>query len=672
MDVVALLSELYGRIPPLTEEAVRGSRHRRPRLAAGAGREHDRVARLAPRPRPGPPHRRDRRGRPGVGRGRPGRPVRPRRPTRRTPATATPPRRWRPSDPTAPTRCWTTSRPSIAYPRPAAGADPRRARSRGRPAVGPAGDARRAVGEHRRRLPPTRGPGRLRARSAGTTPAARDRDLSTRCGGWHHRGALTACRHRRRGRHPAPRAAAPRAGGRPGPLRRRRRLLRVGRPGRRTGRRLPDQPRGRAAVRRGGGPGARRAGGGRWARPTRSWWSRPAPVPGTLCRTVLAAAPECAAALRYVLVERSAAQRRLHAERLRLEDPSLAFAPVDPDTEAPVAGAPDRPDLRRACAELPRVAGPGGGAGQRAARQPALRPGRAAGRRVARGAGRPGGRRRRGRGAWSSASCPSAAERRRRSSTGSPPAPPDGARVPLQDAARGLAARARSPWPAPRAGSPSSTTPPPPPTWPPAPRPSGCAPTGPTPGAAARSTTSAARTSPARWPSTSWPWSRPPSSDTQPGRLAAAPRPRRPGGRGRRTWTERAHVGDLAALAARSRVTEAEALTDPSRPRRASGCSSGPEPRGGDPDGIGARRRQARRAGSSSRRRPAPAGRSRRLDAGDDEVDAQRRTRLVVGGLHLADGGHVGNRSASTGTARRVPRRGPHLVADLLGHVARA
>lgn len=32
---------------------------------------------------------------------------------------------------------------------------------------------------------------------------------------------------------------------------------------------------------------------------------------------------------------------------------------------------------------------------------------------------------------------------------------------------------------------------------------------------------------------------------------------------GRRTWHERAHIGDLAALTARSRVTEAEALTEP-------------------------------------------------------------------------------------------------------------
>ncbi|HET6954829.1 MAG TPA: SAM-dependent methyltransferase [Acidimicrobiales bacterium] len=79
--------------------------------------------------------------------------------------------------------------------------------------------------------------------------------------------------------------------------------------------------------------------------------------PGTLCRTVLAAAPACAPALRYVLVERSATQRAHHAERLRLEDPALAFAPVDPDTESPVAGAPPGP-ICVSLGELPRVAGP--------------------------------------------------------------------------------------------------------------------------------------------------------------------------------------------------------------------------------------------------------------------------------------------------------------------------
>lgn len=79
--------------------------------------------------------------------------------------------------------------------------------------------------------------------------------------------------------------------------------------------------------------------------------------PGTLCRTVLAAEPACLGSLRYVLVERSPAQRRRHGERLRLEDPALAFAPVDPDTEVPVPGAPVGP-ICVSLAELPRVAGP--------------------------------------------------------------------------------------------------------------------------------------------------------------------------------------------------------------------------------------------------------------------------------------------------------------------------
>jgi SAM-dependent MidA family methyltransferase len=79
--------------------------------------------------------------------------------------------------------------------------------------------------------------------------------------------------------------------------------------------------------------------------------------PGTLCRTVLAAAPACASTLRYVLVERSAAQRRLHARHLRLEDPARAFAPVDPDTEAPVPGSPTGP-ICVSLPDLPRVPGP--------------------------------------------------------------------------------------------------------------------------------------------------------------------------------------------------------------------------------------------------------------------------------------------------------------------------
>ncbi|HEY8527821.1 MAG TPA: SAM-dependent methyltransferase [Acidimicrobiales bacterium] len=79
--------------------------------------------------------------------------------------------------------------------------------------------------------------------------------------------------------------------------------------------------------------------------------------PGTLCRSVLAARPACLGALRYVLVERSAAQRRRHAETLHLEDPALAFAPVDPDTERPITGSPAGP-ICVSLAELPRVSGP--------------------------------------------------------------------------------------------------------------------------------------------------------------------------------------------------------------------------------------------------------------------------------------------------------------------------
>jgi SAM-dependent MidA family methyltransferase len=74
------------------------------------------------------------------------------------------------------------------------------------------------------------------------------------------------------------------------------------------------------------------------ARALDSWWrERSEPDPfvvieagagaGTLAIAVLAARPECAPALRYVLVERSAALRARQAVHLSLEDPALAFAP---------------------------------------------------------------------------------------------------------------------------------------------------------------------------------------------------------------------------------------------------------------------------------------------------------------------------------------------------------
>jgi SAM-dependent MidA family methyltransferase len=104
------------------------------------------------------------------------------------------------------------------------------------------------------------------------------------------------------------------------------------------------------------------------ARALDAWWvERGSPDPyvvveagagvGTLARAILAAGPACAKALRYVLVERSAAQRRQQAAVLRLEDPALAFAPIDPDTESPVPEAPVGP-ICVSLAELPRTTGP--------------------------------------------------------------------------------------------------------------------------------------------------------------------------------------------------------------------------------------------------------------------------------------------------------------------------
>lgn len=71
---------------------------------------------------------------------------------------------------------------------------------------------------------------------------------------------------------------------------------------------------------------------------------------GTLARAVLAAAPACSPALRYVLVERSAALRAGHGDHLPIEPPSWAFAGVPGSDEVvvvPGAGpiAVSLPDL---------------------------------------------------------------------------------------------------------------------------------------------------------------------------------------------------------------------------------------------------------------------------------------------------------------------------------------
>jgi SAM-dependent MidA family methyltransferase len=82
--------------------------------------------------------------------------------------------------------------------------------------------------------------------------------------------------------------------------------------------------------------------------------------PGTLARAVLAAAPECSRALRYVLVERSAAQRSRHADHLDLEPPEEAFASrpdVADDDDAPPPVPPTGP-IVVSLGDLPRLTGP--------------------------------------------------------------------------------------------------------------------------------------------------------------------------------------------------------------------------------------------------------------------------------------------------------------------------
>lgn len=82
--------------------------------------------------------------------------------------------------------------------------------------------------------------------------------------------------------------------------------------------------------------------------------------PGTLARTILAAEPECAPALRYVLVERSAAQRAGHSQHLALEDPAAAFASppeIDDDHGGDRAAPPSGP-IVVSVPDLPRLPGP--------------------------------------------------------------------------------------------------------------------------------------------------------------------------------------------------------------------------------------------------------------------------------------------------------------------------
>src|SRR3954470_24557624 len=78
---------------------------------------------------------------------------------------------------------------------------------------------------------------------------------------------------------------------------------------------------------------------------------------GTLARAVLAAAPGCAVALRYVLVERSASLRARHGEHLSLESPAFAFAPRpsgEHEEDGEVVDPPSGP-IVVSLGELPRL-----------------------------------------------------------------------------------------------------------------------------------------------------------------------------------------------------------------------------------------------------------------------------------------------------------------------------
>ena len=81
--------------------------------------------------------------------------------------------------------------------------------------------------------------------------------------------------------------------------------------------------------------------------------------PGTLARSILSAHPTCAAALRYVLVERSVAQRAVHREILPLERAEAAFASEpDPDDEPDPRVPPPVGPIVVSLRDLPRIPGP--------------------------------------------------------------------------------------------------------------------------------------------------------------------------------------------------------------------------------------------------------------------------------------------------------------------------
>lgn len=100
------------------------------------------------------------------------------------------------------------------------------------------------------------------------------------------------------------------------------------------------------------------------ARALDGWWDelgRPEPFVvveagagvGTLARSVLAADPRCAGAMRYVLVERSPVLRRAQERILTLTDPALSFAGVGDDDEESDQRRPPPGPIVTSLGELP-------------------------------------------------------------------------------------------------------------------------------------------------------------------------------------------------------------------------------------------------------------------------------------------------------------------------------
>ena len=102
------------------------------------------------------------------------------------------------------------------------------------------------------------------------------------------------------------------------------------------------------------------------ARAVDSWWTdlgRPDPFVvieagagvGTLAAAVLAAGPACAAALRYVTVERSPVLRAAQRDRLPLEAPAFVLGPTDHPDDEEARPLPGQGPLVTALPELPAL-----------------------------------------------------------------------------------------------------------------------------------------------------------------------------------------------------------------------------------------------------------------------------------------------------------------------------